>query len=49
MTPATSPSAAGVPASIDAVIRSSAWSKSVEVPSKENGMISKHDVLSDVR
>ena len=39
VTPATSPSAAGVPASIDAVISSGAWTKSVEVSSKENGVI----------
>ena len=45
VTPATSPSAG---ASIDAVISSGAWTKSVEVSSKENGVI-KHDVLSDLR
>ena len=42
VTPATSPSAEGAPASIDAVISSGAWTKCVEVSSKENGVI-KHD------
>lgn len=48
-THATSPSAAVAPASFDAVIssRAGAWTKSVEVRSKENGVI-QHDVPSEL-
>ena len=48
-TPATSPSAAGAPASIDAVLNSSVvWSKTVEVSSKENGVV-QHDGPNELR
>lgn len=38
----------GLPASIDSVISSDSWTKSMEVPSEENGVI-KHDAPSDLR
>ena len=38
----------GAPASIGAVVSSGAWTKSLEVPTKENGMV-RHDVPSELR
>jgi hypothetical protein len=51
-TPATSPSGAAAPASIDAVLNSSgAWTKTVEVPLKENGVViaAQHDGSRELR
>ena len=47
-TPATSPSAVGAPASIDAVISSCAWTKTAEVLLKENGVV-QHNAPSELR
>ena len=47
-TPAISPSAAAAPASIDAVLNSDTWTKSMEVPSKENG-VAQHDGPGELR
>ena len=50
-TPATSPSDAGAPASIDAVLNSGARTKTVEAPSKENGVViaSQHNGPGELR
>ena len=50
-TPATSPSAAVAPASIDAVLNSGASTKTLEIPSKESGVViaAQHDGPGELR